>query len=89
MKVLNLPLQCTVAGLSLLRENNDFMIVADSESSSIRKLNLKTGGSRGLAGGDPFFADNLFSYGDIDGKFSQAQLQHPLGVIALEDGKAF
>lgn len=40
----------------------DFMeiYVADSESSSIRALNLKTGGSRLLAGGDPIFPDNLF-----------------------------
>lgn len=34
--------------------------VADSESSSIRALDLKTGGSRLLAGGDPVFSDNLF-----------------------------
>lgn len=36
------------------------MYVADSESSSIRALDLKTGGSRLLAGGDPVFSDNLF-----------------------------
>lgn len=34
--------------------------IADSESSSIRALDLKTGGSRLLAGGDPVFSDNLF-----------------------------
>lgn len=34
--------------------------MADSESSSIRALDLKTGGSRLLAGGDPVFSDNLF-----------------------------
>lgn len=34
--------------------------IADSESSSIRALDLKTGGSRLLAGGDPIFSDNLF-----------------------------
>ena len=33
---------------------------ADSESNSIRVLDLKTGGSRLLAGGDPIFSDNLF-----------------------------
>ena len=33
---------------------------ADSESSSIRAVNLQTGGSRLLAGGDPNFAENLF-----------------------------
>lgn len=34
--------------------------IADSESSSIRAVDLKSGGSRLLAGGDPFFAENLF-----------------------------
>lgn len=34
--------------------------IADSESSSIRALNLKTGGCRLLAGGDPVLSDNLF-----------------------------
>jgi predicted RND superfamily exporter protein len=34
--------------------------VADSESSSIRVVNLKTGGSRLIAGGDPLFPENLF-----------------------------
>ena len=36
------------------------LYVADSESSSIRALDLKTGGSQLLAGGDPVFSDNLF-----------------------------
>lgn len=34
--------------------------IADSESSSIRAVNLKTGGSRLLVGGDPVFPENLF-----------------------------
>lgn len=34
--------------------------IADSESSSIRVVDLRTGGSRLLAGGDPNFSDNLF-----------------------------
>lgn len=34
--------------------------MADSESSSIRSVDLKTGGSRLLAGGDPLIPDNLF-----------------------------
>ncbi len=36
------------------------MYVADSESSSVRVVDLETGGSRLLAGGDALFADNLF-----------------------------
>lgn len=65
--------------------------VADAESSSIRALNLSTGGSRLLAGGDPLFADNLFRFGDRDGFGSDALLQHPLGVATLpsEPGKVF
>lgn len=34
--------------------------IADSESSSIRTLDLKTGGSKLLAGGDPLIPENLF-----------------------------
>lgn len=37
--------------------------VADSESSSVRLLDLETGGSTAAAGGDPLFADNLFRCG--------------------------
>ncbi|KZV33835.1 NHL repeat-containing protein 2 [Dorcoceras hygrometricum] len=55
--------------------------IADSESSSIRALDLRTGGSRLLAGGDPMFSDNLFKFGDHDGVGSEVLLQHPLGVF--------
>ncbi|XP_058738486.1 protein SUPPRESSOR OF QUENCHING 1, chloroplastic-like [Vicia villosa] len=60
--------------------------VADSESSSIRGVDLKTGGSRLLAGGDPIFSDNLFKFGDQDGIGSEVLLQHPLGVVSGKDG---
>jgi len=63
------------------------MAMADSESSNIRILDLETGGSRPLAGGDALFAENLFRFGDKDGKFSQILLQHPLGVLALDVNK--
>lgn len=36
------------------------LYIADSESSSIRAVDLKTGGSRLLVGGDPIFPENLF-----------------------------
>jgi hypothetical protein len=36
------------------------MYLADSESSSIRRVDMTTGGSKLLAGGDPTFSDNLF-----------------------------
>ena len=60
--------------------------VADSESSSIRVCDLATGGARLLAGGDALYADDLFRFGDVDGRGSQIRLQHPLAVAAsVED----
>ncbi|OMP09371.1 hypothetical protein COLO4_05541 [Corchorus olitorius] len=63
--------------------------IADSESSSIRALDLKTGGSRLLAGGDPVFSENLFRFGDHDGVGSDVLLQHPLGVLCAKDGQIY
>ncbi|KAH6762487.1 haloacid dehalogenase-like hydrolase family protein [Perilla frutescens var. hirtella] len=63
--------------------------IADSESSSIRALDLRTGGSRLLAGGDPIFSDNLFKFGDSDGVGSEVLLQHPLGVFCGSDGQIY
>ncbi|CAM6081683.1 unnamed protein product [Calypogeia fissa] len=73
------------SGLSLGQDATEIFI-ADSESSSVRSMDLKTGGSRLLAGGDPMFADNLFQFGDKDGTGSKALLQHPLGVLNGTDG---
>ena len=75
-----------VAGLSRIPDSSD-MFVADSESSSIRRLNVETGGSAACVGGDAFFADNLFMFGDKDGAGSGALLQHPLGVCGAPNGK--
>ena len=50
------------------------------ESSTIRVLILKDGSVKNVAGGDKLQPDNLFAYGDIDGKGTDAKLQHPLDV---------
>ncbi|KAG6702381.1 protein SUPPRESSOR OF QUENCHING 1, chloroplastic isoform X1 [Carya illinoinensis] len=63
--------------------------IADSESSSIRALDLKTGGSKLLVGGDPTFSDNLFRFGDHDGMGSEVLLQHPLGILCAKDGQIY
>ncbi|XP_058189992.1 protein SUPPRESSOR OF QUENCHING 1, chloroplastic isoform X9 [Rhododendron vialii] len=76
------------SGISLSPDLKEAYI-ADSESSSIRALDLKTGGSRLLAGGDPFFAENLFKFGDHDGAGSEVLLQHPLGVLCGRDGQIY
>ncbi|XP_015631766.1 protein SUPPRESSOR OF QUENCHING 1, chloroplastic isoform X6 [Oryza sativa Japonica Group] len=72
-------------GISELQE----LIVADSESSSIRVVNLKSGGSRSLAGGDPMIPENLFRFGDHDGTGSDVLLQHPLGVVYASDNQIY
>lgn len=66
-----------------------YMYLADSESSSIRRVDMTTGGSKLLAGGDPTFSDNLFQFGDRDGVGSNAQLQHPLGVLYSSEGLVY
>jgi len=67
------------SGLSLGQAGNT-LFVADSESSSIRACSLSTGGSTLLVGGDALYADNLFRFGDVDGRGNAVKLQHPLAV---------
>ncbi|XP_059652279.1 protein SUPPRESSOR OF QUENCHING 1, chloroplastic isoform X2 [Cornus florida] len=76
------------SGISLSPDLKEAYI-ADSESSSIRALDLKTGGSRLLAGGDSVFSDDLFKFGDHDGIGSEVLLQHPLGVLYGKDGQIY
>ncbi|XP_034706716.1 protein SUPPRESSOR OF QUENCHING 1, chloroplastic [Vitis riparia] len=76
------------SGISLSPDLKE-VYIADSESSSIRALDLKTGGSRLLAGGDTVFSDNLFRFGDHDGVGSEVLLQHPLGVSCGKDGQIY
>lgn len=70
------------SGLSigLISQNHIELYVADSESSTIRSINMKTlTSARSLVGGD-VNPKNLHSYGDKDGVSTEAKLQHPLGV---------
>lgn len=55
------------------------LYIADSETSSIRRIDLVTGRVTTLAGED------LFAFGDVDGSGATVRLQHPLGV-AYADG---
>jgi DNA-binding beta-propeller fold protein YncE len=66
------------SGLCLLR-NLQELFIADSESSTIRKMSLESGKVSAVVGGlkDPM---NLFGYGDLDGEKYTARLQHPLGL---------
>jgi thiol-disulfide isomerase/thioredoxin len=66
------------SGLSL---QNDVLYVADSESSGVRAIDLRTRRIYSLAGGP-----GLFDFGDRVGKIEPAMLQHPLAVAATPAG---
>jgi len=72
------------SGLTLFDGN---LYIADSESSTIRIFHPKNG-VKNICGGSKNPMD-LFSYGDQDGKGTEAKLQHPLGVASIEADKLF
>ena len=67
-------LQAAFAQPSGLASDGKTLFVADSESSTIRAINLASGEVKTLAGGD------LFDFGDRDGRGDAVRLQHPLGL---------
>jgi len=56
-----------------------YLFVADSETSSIRQIDIMEGEVATLAGLD------LFEFGDVDGTGETVRLQHPLGVEYGDD----
>lgn len=66
------------SGLAMDTEKNE-LFIADSESSTVRKIVMADGKVQGVVGGDRN-PQNLFAFGDLDGKLVDAKLQHPLGV---------
>ena len=66
--------------IGLISATHIELYVADSESSAIRSINMKSlSSARCLVGGDQN-PKNLHAYGDLDGVGIEAKLQHPLGV---------
>ena len=71
--------------LGIISNTKIELYVADSESSAIRSVNMKTlQASRCLVGGDAN-PKNLHAYGDLDGHKEVAKLQHPLGVAFIAE----
>jgi thiol-disulfide isomerase/thioredoxin len=64
------------SGLSIL---DDRLYFADSESSSIREIDLQSGYVRTIVG------QGLFSFGYKDGHHDEALFQHPLGLCATSN----
>jgi thiol-disulfide isomerase/thioredoxin len=57
------------------------VFVADSEVSSVRAIDMSDGLVRTVVG------RGLFDFGDLDGPFEEALLQHPLDVAASASGE--
>ncbi|HEU5458978.1 MAG TPA: thioredoxin-like domain-containing protein [Pyrinomonadaceae bacterium] len=55
------------------------LYIADSESNIIRVIDIAGGTVKTIVGGD------LFEFGDVDGSGDDVRLQHPLGVISLDN----
>jgi thiol-disulfide isomerase/thioredoxin/sugar lactone lactonase YvrE len=69
-----------------LHYEDGMLYFADSESSSIRVVDVRAGEVVTLAGP---LTNNLFEYGDVDGEVGVSRLQHALGVTAGDDGKLY
>ena len=63
-----------------LAVGNGELFVADSESSTVRAIDLTSGATRTIAGGENAKPRNLFAFGDTDGVGEKARMQHVLGV---------
>ena len=59
----------------------DWLYVADAEDSAVRRIHTKLEKVETLVG------TGLFDFGDRDGAFAQAQLQHVLGIAAIDEGE--
>ncbi len=66
------------SGLSLV---GDWLYVADAEDSAVRRISLAKERVETLVG------TGLFDFGDRDGPFEDAELQHVLGVAAAEPSR--
>ncbi|MEW5922464.1 MAG: thioredoxin-like domain-containing protein [Candidatus Zixiibacteriota bacterium] len=69
-------LQAALAQPSGITTDGKKLYFADSETSSIRAADLDSSGRV-----ETIIGEDLFEYGDVDGPFETARLQHPLGIV--------
>lgn len=89
--VINGPLRTSaLAQPSGLATDGNFLYVADSEGSAIRKVGTSADGEVTTIAGTSELprGQSLFAFGDRDGVGAEARLQHPLGV-ALHQRQLF
>ncbi len=65
---------------------NNILYFADAESSSIRAADFNRNKVITLAGPTQ---NDLFDFGDVDGKFGESRLQHTLALTLGDNGKLF
>lgn len=65
------------SGLSLF---DHWLYVADAEDSAVRRIDLRSGSEKV----ETLVGTGLFDFGDHDGAFANAKLQHVQGVAALD-----
>ena len=75
-----IAMEASFAQPSGLTTDGTWIYVADSESSSVRRVKFPRGPVETLAGAKPE-AENLFAFGWKDGTGFGAKFQHPLGVL--------
>ncbi|HSG72168.1 MAG TPA: NHL domain-containing thioredoxin family protein, partial [Planctomycetaceae bacterium] len=82
--------QSAFAQTSGIATDGKFLYVCDSEGSSIRQVAIDPKGQVTTLVGEHDLPQGrtLFEFGDVDGKGTEARLQHPLG-IEYRDGKLF
>ncbi|HFD87961.1 MAG TPA: thiol-disulfide isomerase, partial [Gammaproteobacteria bacterium] len=68
------------SGLSILGHS---LFVADAEVSAVRQIDTEKGTVTTVVG------KGLFDFGDRDGVFDKARLQHVLGIAALKNGTVY
>jgi DNA-binding beta-propeller fold protein YncE len=76
-------LRARLAQPSGLATDGKKLYFADSEVSAVRTADL--GGTGSV---DTIIGTGLFDFGDVDGKYPEARLQHPLAVAVL-DGQVY
>lgn len=83
--------EAALAQPSGIVSDGEFLYIADSEGSAIRKIAVDTEGDATTVVGahDLPNGRSLFEFGDIDGVGSEARLQHPLGVALHGDGTLY
>lgn len=83
-------LDAELAQPSGLATDGNYVYFADSEASAIRRVEIAEEGQvETIIGPVTLPEGRLFEFGDVDGVFDEARLQHPLGVTLADEGTLY